>query len=244
VLALTDHDETSGIEEAVSAAREAKIGFVPAAELSVGWDGQTVHVVGLAIDPACEALAQGLAGVREGRAARARRIGAALAEAGIDGAYEGALLHAKSERLIARTHFARFLVDTGRARDMNDVFKRYLGRGKPGYVPHPWPMLAQAVGWIRSAGGHAVLAHPGRYKLDGTQMRALVAQFSDCGGAAIEVLSPSHTGSEPARFASLARAFGLAASCGSDYHGPGESAVDLGDFGDLPLGAAPVWTRW
>jgi predicted metal-dependent phosphoesterase TrpH len=244
VLALTDHDELSGLAEASEAAREAGIELVRGSELSVSWEDQTIHVVALGIDPACDALAQGLARVREGRLARARKIGDALAEAGIPGAYEGALRYVTSERLVSRTHFARYLVEAGYVGEVKDVFKRYLARGKPGYVKHSWATLSEAIGWIRVAGGDAVLAHPGRYKLNSSELRRLLGEFRDRGGAAIEVLSSSHTHEQYAQFATLARVHGLAASVGSDYHGPGESHVDLGDLPDLPAGVTPVWSRW
>jgi predicted metal-dependent phosphoesterase TrpH len=182
--------------------------------------------------------------IRAGRFERAQRIGEALADAGIEGAYAGAMRYVTSERLVSRTHFARFLVETGHVREMKDVFKRYLGRGKPGYVPHQWATLTQAVGWIREAGGQATQAHPGRYPLSATRMRELLAAFRDEGGAAVEVLSPSHTSAQCAEFAAHARGFDLRGSCGSDFHGPGESRLDLGELPELPAGVVPVWTGW
>lgn len=244
VYALTDHDDVGGLDEARAAADEANLAFVPGAELSVSWQGITLHVVGLGFDAGDAALAGGLAAIRSGRSQRGRRIGEALAAAGIEGAYEGALRFVTSERLISRTHFARFLVESGHVASVKDVFKHYLVRGKPGYVPHEWATLAQAIGWIHGAGGQAVLAHPGRYKLDSPGMRRLLAEFRDTGGDAIEVLSSSHTRDQFARFAAFARGYGLRASCGSDYHGPGESVVDLGDLPDLPAGVVPVWSAW
>ena len=244
VLALTDHDEVSGLEEAQSAATEAGIEFVCGTELSVSWEDLTIHVVGLRIDPRNTALGDGLATIREGRTSRARRMGDALAAAGIPDAYEGALDFVTSERLVSRTHFARFLVEKGYARDIKDVFKRYLVPGKPGHVAHGWATMSQAVDWIHVAGGQAVIAHPGRYKVDGRGMRRLLGEFRDTGGDAIEVLSPSHTPAQYAEFATKCRVFGLAGSCGSDYHGPGESWMDLGDLPPLPAGVVPVWKDW
>jgi len=244
VLALTDHDDTAGLAEARCAADEAGIALVPGAELSVSWEEHTIHVVALGIDANDAALQAGLESVRAGRDARARRIAAALERVGIHGALEGARSYVTSERLITRTHFARFLVETGRVREMKDVFKRYLARGLPGYVPHAWASLEQAIGWIRGAGGQAVLAHPGRYQLGTGGMRQLVAEFRDRGGAAIEVLSASHTTAQVSQFAALARLHGLKASAGSDYHGPGESWLDLGDLPQLPGGSVPVWQGW
>lgn len=244
VLALTDHDELAGLGEASDAAREAGIAFVAGAELSVTWRDTTLHVVGLGIDPDDDALASGLEDVRRGRDARARRIGEALAQAGIPNAFEGALGYVTSERLVSRTHFARYLIEAGYARDMKDVFRRYLSKGNPGYVAHAWPSLAQAVAWIHGAGGQAVIAHPGRYKIDRGEQRALFEAFRDLGGDAIEVVSPSHDAAQYREFANTARTFGLRGSCGTDFHGEGESHVDFGDLPPLPPGVDPVWQAW
>jgi 3',5'-nucleoside bisphosphate phosphatase len=244
VLALTDHDEVAGVAEAAEAARTARIAFVPGCEVSVTWRGITVHVVALGIDPEDETLANGLEGVRQGRDARARRIGESLAQAGIAGAFEGALEYVTSKRLVSRTHFARHLIDAGHARDMKDVFRRYLTQGNPGYVAHAWPSLAQAIGWIHGAGGEAVVAHPGRYKLDRDERRALCAEFRDLGGDALEVVSPSHDAAQCREFAALARTLGLRASCGTDFHGEGESHLDFGELPPLPVGVEPIWQRW
>ena len=149
-----------------------------------------------------------------------------------------------SERLVSRTHFARFLVEAGHARDVRDVFRRYLVPGKPGHVAHAWATLNEAVDWIHVAGGQAVLAHPGRYKVGTGGLRRLLSEFRAAGGDAIEVLSPSHTPAQYTEFATHCRVFGFAGSCGSDYHGPGESWMDLGDLPPMPAGVVPVWQDW
>ena len=242
--ALTDHDDTGGLAEAAAAARETSMTFVPGAELSVSWETQTIHIIALQIDPANRVLDEGLASIRSGRDARAHRIAQALAKGGIPGAYEGARRFVTSERLISRSHFARFLVEAGYAKETKDVFKKYLVQGKPGYVAHAWATLPDAVEWIHAAGGQAVVAHPGRYRVTATGMRRLLGEFRDAGGDGIEVLSPSHTPAQFAEYATYARTFGLLASMGSDYHGPGEGWIDLGDLPPLPAGVTPVWSKW
>jgi len=244
VLALTDHDELRGLPEAREAADEESIELIAGSELSVTWEGHTLHVVALRIDPNNEALQSGLAAIRAGRDTRARKIGDALAQAGIEGALEGARKYVTADRLISRTHFARFLAESGRVRDVRDAFKRYLVRGKPGYVPHTWATLSQAIEWIRGAGGQAVLAHPGRYAISAHDMRRLLGEFRDAGGGAIEVISSSHTLAQYEEYATYARVFGLKGSCGSDFHAPGESFLDVGDLPPLPPGVEPVWSAW
>jgi predicted metal-dependent phosphoesterase TrpH len=244
VLALTDHDDVSGLAEAQEAAASAGIEFVCGSELSVSWEDLTIHIVALNIDPENTTFAAGLDAIRSGRSTRARRIGDALAAAGIAGAYEGAKQYVTNERLISRTHFARYLVAAGHAGEVKDVFKRYLTPGKPGYVAHDWATLPQAIEWIHAAGGQAVVAHPGRYKVSAGGLRRLLGEFRDAGGDAIEVLSSSHTPAQYSEFATHARVFGLLASCGSDFHGPGESWMDLGDLPAMPAGVVPVWKDW
>lgn len=243
VWALTDHDQLEGLPEAREAALAAGMRFVEGVEISVTWRGNTIHVVGLRVDPENDALAAGLAVVRGGRLERARRIAAELKDAGIEGAFEGALRHAENPAMVSRTHFARHLAQVGAVEDMKDAFGRYLVPGKPGYVPHQWAALADAVHWIRGAGGQAVLAHPGRYGLSAGAMDALLREFRDAGGEAIEVVTGSHSPDQYRHFGALAAQYHFAASRGSDFHGPQEGA----EFGSLPpLDPAlrPVWRDW
>jgi predicted metal-dependent phosphoesterase TrpH len=244
VLALTDHDEVGGLAEAKEAAVDAGITFVCGSELSVSWDEITLHVIALGIDPVDSTLTRGLEAIRSGRSTRARRIADSLEAAGIPGTYEGAMRYVTSERLISRTHFARYLVEAGYARETKDVFRRYLTRGNPGYVAHQWATLPEAVDWIHGAGGQAVIAHPGRYIVDTAGMRRLLTEFRDLGGDAIEVLSSSHTPAQYAEYATYARVFGLRASCGSDWHGPDDSWMDFGELPEMPAGVVPVWKDW
>lgn len=245
LLALTDHDELGGLAEARREATAAGLRFVDGVEISVTWgDDVTVHVLGLGIDPGHAGLRAALDGVRSGRDARARRIAAELAKVGIQGAYEGAHRLAGNPALLSRAHFARYIVELGRARDFGAVFDFWLARGKPGYVPHAWAALSEAIGWIRSAGGMAVIAHPKRYPLSNGELRKLLAEFKDLGGEGLEVLSGSHGANELAFLATLAREFGFLASTGSDFHGPGESWADLGKMPPLPDDLSPVWSRW
>jgi hypothetical protein len=243
VLALTDHDVTGGLAEAQVAADAAGIVLVPGVEISVTWSRQTVHIVGLGIDAAQPAMQDGLTRLRAFRDWRAGEIGRRLAQAGIDGAAEGA--RARAQRgLVSRTHFAHFLVSAGHARDVRSVFRKYLVQGKPGYVPGEWAAMDEAIGWIRAAGGQAVLAHPARYKLTATRLKKLLGEFRECGGTALEVVSGSHSRDDMFRFGHLAQAYGLLASSGSDYHGPKNSYMDLGLLPPLPDGCTPVWQAW
>jgi len=244
VWALTDHDEVGGVARARKAAQALGLQHVGGVEISVTWAGQTVHIVGLRIDETNRALVDGLAATRNGRERRAREIAQALDQYGICGAYEGALKHVGNPDLISRTHFARYLVECGQCGDTKEVFANYLTEGKPGYVPHRWATLEEAVRWIRGAGGVAVIAHPGRYKYSQTQFGALFDEFKQFGGAAIEVNTGSHTPEQYQEYAQVARSYGFLASMGSDFHGPGESRVDLGGLPALPTDVKPVWHDW
>ena len=244
VLALTDHDDTGGLGEARERASGAGITFVNGVEISVTWGGHTIHVVGLRIDPDHPALAGGLARLREGRRSRAETIALELDRAGIAGSLAGARSYVTNPELVGRTHFARFLAERGYARDVSSVFRRYLAPGKPGYVPHQWASLGDAVDWIKASGGQAVLAHPGRYPFNGVQRDELFAGFKDAGGAGVEVVTGSHTPDQFEVYARYAQRYGLLASAGSDFHGPTESRRDLGDLPALPRGCVPIWQSW
>ncbi|THF66270.1 PHP domain-containing protein [Pseudothauera nasutitermitis] len=243
LLALTDHDEVGGIDEARAAAAGLGVPFIAGVEISVSFAGETIHIVGLGIDHRDAALLAGLHQVRSGRDARAVRMGDELARIGIRGALEGARALAGNPALVSRSHFARFLVNQGVMPDTKTVFDHYLVRGKPGFVEQEWARLDEAVGWITAAGGIAVVAHPARYRLSNADMARLFDQFQAAGGEAVEVVSGAHTPDEAARFASEARRRGLLASRASDFHGERESAVDLGRCNPLPPDLVPVWTR-
>lgn len=239
MLALTDHDDISGLEAADSEARACDIAFVPGVEVSVTWEGQGVHVLGLGIDPSHPALREGLLQVRATREARAMRIAGQLEAVGINGSLEGAARHALNPATIGRGHFARYIVEIGLARDVQDVFKRYLAAGKPGFVQHQWAALGDAIGWIRASGGQAVLAHPERYKLSRPRMRALFRQFAELGGTGMEIGASERMNPLPQLH--FARSHGLAASVGSDFHSPAEGATDLGDTARIPAGYPVIW---
>ncbi|MFA6203127.1 MAG: 3',5'-nucleoside bisphosphate phosphatase [Gallionella sp.] len=246
MLALTDHDDTDGLDEARAAASGHGMIFINGVEISVTWRKHTLHIVGLAIDPAFPALQEGLRSVRSGRGERARKMGDELARAGIGGVYHGALKFASNPNMIGRTHFARYLVEAGHCKDVKSVFNRYLATGKPGYVPHQWAELGDAIAWIKGSGGIAVLAHPGRYMVGrhsmGRQtMHTLLTEFAALGGEALEVVTGSHTPEQYAEFSRYADEFKLMSSCGSDFHGPAESYRDLGRLPDLPMICRPVW---
>lgn len=244
VWALTDHDEVDGIPEARAAAAQCGLTFVPGVEISITWAGETVHIVGLQIDETNDALIKGLAATRSGRERRAHEIAAQLAAAGIHGAFEGALKYVGNPDLISRTHFARYILELGICIEIGEVFRKYLTEGKPGYVPHRWATLQEAVTWIRGAGGIAIVAHPGRYHFSDLAFDAFFNEFKQWGGTAIEVMTGSHTVDQYAYFAKVAKKYGFLASRGSDFHGPGESRIELGALPPLPDSVVPVWHDW
>ena len=240
--ALTDHDEVSGQHRALDAARALKLPYLTGTEISVTFADVTVHIVGLGFDPDNAALQAGLAATRGGRTQRAMEMGEGLAKVGIVDAYEGALNYVNNPELVSRTHFARHLVATGVCADTYEVFRKYLVEGKPGYVPHRWATLRNAVTWITQAGGVAVIAHPARYKFTPNEEYALFTEFMMHGGRGVEVVTGSHSSADAAKYAKTAVEFGLLASRGSDFHSPEESHVDLGGLPELPAKLTPVWS--
>jgi predicted metal-dependent phosphoesterase TrpH len=246
LLALTDHDVTDGLDEARAAAEAAGIRFLPGVEISTSWEGITIHVVGLGIDPGSVVLQDGLRRLRELRHERAVEIDRRLAKHRVAGTLAGATALARGA-IVSRTHFARYLHSQGYVTSIGQAFRHYLGRGCPGHTPCVWVPVAEAVEWIRAAGGVAVLAHPARYKLSSGKRRQLLTEFKAAGGQAIEVVSGAHSAEDARHFARFAQEFGFEASTGSDYHGPltaGGSWARPGSLGPLPPECTPVWHRW
>jgi predicted metal-dependent phosphoesterase TrpH len=239
--ALTDHDEIGGQQRARAAALSEGMAYLTGTEISISFAGITVHIVGLGFDPDDAALQAGLRATRGGREERARDMAAGLAQVGIHGAYEGALKYVSNPELISRTHFARHLVESGVCNDTSEVFRKFLVEGKPGFVPHRWATLGESVRWITQAGGMAVIAHPGRYKLTANEEYALFSEFKTHGGRGVEVVTGSHTQSDFIKYADTALEFDLLASRGSDFHSPNESHIDLGTLPPLPKQLTPVW---
>jgi len=243
VLALTDHDGTEGIVAAQQAVQGTGMTLLPGVEISVTWNGATIHIIGLNVDIENQNLQQGLATLRSYRSTRAVEIAKRLEKSGITGAYEGARKYA-SEVMLGRVHFAKFLVEQGHAKSINDVFKRYLVRNKPGYVPGDWATLADAVTWITEAGGQAVIAHPARYKLTATKLGRLITDFKNAGGVGMEVVSGRQHPEEIKTLARLANKFELMASCGSDFHTPDNNWIELGRLQPMPEICTPIWQSW
>lgn len=241
---LTDHDELSGLQEAREECRQIGLPFITGVEISATWAGQTVHILGLNIDLDNEALNAGLASIRENRVGRARKIAEQLERMGVQGSYNGALRYAANPQSVSRTHFARFLLEKGYCTTMQEVFDRYLGDRKSGNVRVNWARLEHAVQWIVGAGGRAVIAHPGRYAYDATQMSAFLDVFRQLGGEGIEVVTGTHRPEQYREYAQVARHYGFVVSRGSDFHAPGESRIDLGCLPQLPSDLKPVWHDW
>jgi 3',5'-nucleoside bisphosphate phosphatase len=240
--ALTDHDEIGGQDRAIAAAQAAGLPYLTGTEISVTFAGVTVHILGLGFDHRQSALVEGLRQTRGGREQRAREMSDDLARVGIPGVYEGALKYVGNPELISRSHFARYLVEIGVCKETNEVFRKYITEGKPGFVPHRWASLRDAVGWITGAGGVAVIAHPGRYAFTANEEYALFTEFKALGGQGTEVVTGAHGQADVIKYTEFCREFGLVASRGSDFHSPDESHTDLGKLPDLPGGLTPVWS--
>lgn len=239
-LALTDHDTIEGLEEAGISASKHGVGLIPGVELSCVWGRQTIHIVGLDFNPGDPLFRERLAGQKENRWQRARKIADRLQRDNPE-----ALLALATEKaggdVPGRPHFAKALVELGKVSDINQAFNRHLGAGKPGDVKAFWPELQEVVGWIVEAGGIAVVAHPRKYKMTATRLRAMVADFQAAGGQAIEVLTSGQQAGDLGFLADLCRREGLLASQGSDFHFPGAPWCELGRIEKMPEGLTPVW---
>lgn len=244
VLAITDHDCVTGVAPAQEAvARLAlPLHIVPGIEASTCWENHEIHIVGLNITTMHPVMVSFLAQQSETRQARAEMIAERLAKAQIPDALAGARRHAAGG-ILTRGHFARYLIEIGKAENMAQVFKHYLARGKTGYVPPQWCTIKQAIDAIHHSGGYAVLAHPGRYGLSAKWLKRLIAHFKEAGGDAMEVAQCQQAPDERSQLAQYARDNGLAASQGSDFHQPCPW-IELGRKLWLPAGVEPVWERF
>ncbi|ELY4663399.1 PHP domain-containing protein [Cronobacter muytjensii] len=243
-LAITDHDTTAGLPAAHQEIARAGLALrlIDGVEISTLWENHEIHIVGLGIDIAHPAMIAFLEEQARRRTQRAERIAERLEKARIPGALEGARRLADGG-VVTRGHFARFLIEDGRANNMADVFKHYLARGKTGYVPPQWCTIEQAIDVIHHSGGQAVVAHPGRYQLSAKWLKRLLSAFAQAGGDAMEVAQCQQAPNERNQLASYAVQFGLLASQGSDFHQPCPW-IELGRRLWLPEGLTPVWHRW
>ena len=243
VLALTDHDVVSGLAEARLAAAECGIRFIPGIEISVTWDKQLIHVVGLNIDFASAPLLSGLTQQAKTRLAHAERIAEQLEKAGIKGVKQG-VWELVGHDNITRTHFARYLVQQGKAPNMRDCFERFLKHGRPGYVSAQWVSLGEAVQWIKQSGGLAVIAHPTRYKMTAAKLSRLIADFEECGGRGLEIIYGNCSAEVMDSNIAVLKRSQLLASIGSDFHDPGDRWIELGRFPPMPEGLPVVWQEF
>lgn len=240
VLAITDHDTTAGLAEALEVAKDKPLTLINGVEISTRWHSFDIHVVGLGIDTENQALQTLLAGQRQQRVIRAEEIGARLAKRGIEGVYEAACQKAGAAA-VGRGHFAKVLLDRGLVNTQQAAFDKYLGKGNAGYVPNNWCDIETAVAHIHQAGGIAVLAHPARYRLSNKWLRKLITLFSEVGGDAMEVVLCQQAPHERAFLQTLCEQYQLLASVGSDFHTPGRW-IELGRHLHLPE-IPGVWQR-
>jgi predicted metal-dependent phosphoesterase TrpH len=241
VLALTDHDSTNGLAEAQQAAVEVNIRLINGLELSVTWNKQCFHILGLGVNPESDVLKAGIKQIQTIRLERVEKIAKLLEKKKIFGAYEAVIAVAGETGMITRSHFADFLVAQHHVDTEQEAFDRYLGQGKPAYPSTTWAELEQAVSWINQAGGVAVVAHPMRYNLTASWMKRFLTAFKDAGGAGIEVITGRYNPDEVLRCANYAKSFALAGSVGSDFHSPKNVWLELGRLESLPKDVKPIW---
>lgn len=243
VLALTDHDTTAGIARARVQAEKEGLEIITGIELSSQWNGRGIHIVGLNVDIQSPEIKAIVEKQTQRRQARAETIAKKLASMGIEGALEGARKHA-GDAEIARPHFAAHLIEAGYCRTIQQAFNKYLGAGKPGDVKQLWPEFEEVIAPVVESGGIAVLAHPKKYNMTRTKLCAMVRDFVEAGGRAIEVVSGAQDARVTEDLAKIAQRFGLKASCGSDFHAPGSPWQELGKHSYLPSDVVPVWQHW
>jgi 3',5'-nucleoside bisphosphate phosphatase len=243
VLAVTDHDTTSGINAAVDEASKQNIKLIPGIELSVSWMDKNFHIIGLGIDPDNTALQKSLVNTKKLREKRAVEIGRKLDKIGTSNAYFQAMELA-GNHTVTRSHFARVLINQNFAKDSKEVFKKYLVHNKPGFVKTDWVEMDMGIKLIQNSGGKAILAHPMRYNITASWLRKFLAAFKESGGSGIEVVTGSSNADEIRTTASYAKRFELMGSTGSDFHGFDNTWVKLGQLAAMPESVTPIWEKW
>jgi predicted metal-dependent phosphoesterase TrpH len=243
-LAITDHDTMEAYSLAKPIAEELDIDLISGVEFSCQWRGRSIHVVGLGVDVNSNTMIDAQKVMNERRLDRAHQIAERLTKLGVNNSFSAAVANAAGGQ-IGRPHFAKYLVDAGFVKNLNQAFKRYLGAGKPGDVKQQWPEFDEVVAWIRQSGGTAVIAHPLKYKLTRTKLREMCAYFQSCGGQGIEVISGGHQpSSETKDMCDIANRFGFYGSIGSDFHREGLAWQELGCLGTPKLYCEPIWSLW
>ncbi len=243
LVALTDHDEAGGNARMRIAADKAGIDSVTGIEISARWIKKEIHVVGLNFDENNRALLDFTETVQNNRVKRAAEISKKFADAGYPGALEGALKYVTNPNLISRTHFAAWLYYSGIVHNWQEPFDKWLGIGRPAYVPLETVSMEDAVKIIEAAGGIPVMAHPGRYNLDSLQLQAMLDDFRKCGGNVIEVTTGSHSPKDVPVFTRIAREQKFEASTGSDFHRL-DIRCGIGRQGQFAADLTPVWHRF
>lgn len=243
VLALTDHDTVAGLAEARTEAHSRQMDLINGVEISALWNKQTIHIVGLQVDPDNPVLLSGLDRIAVERIRRAKKIAERMEHCGVEDCWRLAVEMAGTEA-VTRTHFARILLESGTVNSMDKAFRHWLGRKGKAYVAGHWAPMEDAVKWIRAAGGQAVIAHPGRYKLSRTKMKRLFTEFKQAGGVAVEIACSSQHDQQRTNIAAIASELELLASAGSDFHTPGIYGIELGFNLNLPYNCDPIWTTW
>lgn len=244
VLAITDHDTTDALTIAHDYINQQQlpITLIDGIEISTVWQNKDIHIVGLNIDSNAQALQQLIEQQKAHRVQRAQLIAQRLQKVTREGVLEEVQAIA-GEAPITRAHFAKWLVEQGFVKNMQQVFKKFLTRDNPGYVPPSWCSMTDAVEAIHAAGGQAVLAHPGRYDLTTKWLKRLITAFVEAGGDAMEVAQPQQAPQERRNLADYAIQYNLLASQGSDFHYP-SPWMELGRNLWLPSGVDPVWKDW
>jgi hypothetical protein len=242
VLAITDHDTVNAYKQLV-VDPDSTVTLIPGIELSTSWLVRSIHIVGLNIDPENSELLGGITRQQQARDERAQTIAGKLTRLGIENPY-AAVKALAGDAGIGRPHFAKYLVDIGKVRDVQTAFRKYLGTGKIGDVTQGWASMTEVIDWITAAGGIPVLAHPAKYKFTMTKLRALLADFRDSGGLGVEVVCGRQEPDLTKRLAAIAIDLDLLASTGSDFHHPDHKWSRPGGFPALPDNVTPVWDRW
>ncbi|GAA4364417.1 PHP domain-containing protein [Kangiella marina] len=248
-LAITDHDSIDSLREASKVAGDYGVKLIPGVEISATVPNKkqdTVHIVGLQVNPEQESLQRFLGVIQSRRKERALAMGERLEQAGVKGAQPDIEYLVDSQPMVCRTHLAQYLLERGVVKNFGDAFKKYLAKGGKAYVKDQWFEMEDAIAIIRQAGGIAVLAHPTRYGMGSNKLQQLIEEFKEAGGLSLEASYPNIHPGQRNLLLDWCNRYELYASQGSDFHSTNKPWALLGKFAPLPERVTPVWesTAW
>lgn len=229
-ISVTDHDTMSSYEECLDESKKQGLELISGIEISADFEPGTLHILGYFMDPELQELKQTLLDIQKARLERNPQIIEKLNKIGIDITLKEVIAESGGKQ-VGRPHFARVLLKKGVIKNMEEAFRKYLAKGKPGYVDKRRLSSKDAIQSINKAGGIASIAHPKQMKLQEPELLKEFERLVDEGLGGIEAYNSCQNANEAKIYKQIAKRFNLVVTGGSDFHGSNKPDVKLGEFG-------------